>query len=110
MYYNSADLYYTHPLAGITPMRSVRFGQQLERDLTKASEVTGQSASEIIRSATQERCNRLLGRSAHEMLKPFIGRFASTSAARRRTPLDDNRAVGKLMTKDLNRQPRRRRR
>lgn len=58
-------------------MRSVRFDDELEERLEQAAEVSGQSASEIIRDATSKRCDEILGETLYDRIKDVIGVISS---------------------------------
>lgn len=67
-------------------MRSVRLGDELERRLERAADASGQTASEIVRRAVREQCDRILGKSVYETIQEAAGIAADSnesSAARR---------------------------
>lgn len=54
-------------------MRSVRLDDELEDRLTDAARMTGEPASELIRSAVRRTCDEILGDSLESQLSGFIG-------------------------------------
>ncbi|MCW5768204.1 MAG: hypothetical protein KIT19_05945 [Phycisphaeraceae bacterium] len=57
-------------------MRSVRLDAETERRLTEASRASGMHASEIIRTATRDKCDEILKTSLRDRLAYFIGAVA----------------------------------
>lgn len=54
-------------------MRSVRLDIALEAQLSEASQITGQPASQIIREAVRERCRLLLDQRLDRRLADVLG-------------------------------------
>jgi hypothetical protein len=54
-------------------VKSVRLSAVLEDKLRRAAGAAHLSESDFIREAISERCDRVLGTSLYEQIKPFIG-------------------------------------
>ena len=81
-------------------MHSVRLDPELEVKLEKATSLTGQSASEIIRDAVHRRCSDLLGQSLERRLSDVVGSVKAGG---------DSRKSGRAFTKVIRRKRARRR-
>lgn len=81
-------------------MRSVRFGEELEGQLERLAERTGQPASEIIRRAVRKHCGELLGETTGR-LADLVGKFTSKGrrSATKLTARDSGRAFSELLEK-----------
>lgn len=66
-------------------MRSVRLDEALESRLDEAARLSGESVSEIIRHAIEERCNQILGQRLAHRLKDVTGIVRSSGGRARRT-------------------------
>lgn len=80
-------------------MKSVRLGEELEQQLEKAAQVTGQPASHIIRDGVRQRCNELLGDNLRDRLADVIGAVGSGGASSRHTGKEFTDSLKKRRTK-----------
>ena len=66
-------------------MRSVRLDELLESRLEKAARASGESVSNIIRRAIEERCEAILGQRLASRLQDVTGVVRSDGGRARRT-------------------------
>lgn len=76
-------------------MKSVRLEEALEARLEEAARISGEPVSNIIRSAVQERCEKILGQRLDARLADVTGVVRSEGGRARRT--------GKAFTESLQR-------
>ena len=79
-------------------MKSVRLGNDLEQRLEKAARITGQPASQIIRDAVREQCDKLLEENLFDRLADVIGAVGSGGS-------NDSRTTGRQFTETLKKSP-----
>jgi len=65
-------------------MKSVRLGEELERRLERAADASGTTASEIVRRAVREQCDRILASTVYEALGGFVGCASDARPGRQR--------------------------
>ncbi len=58
-------------------MRSVRFSEQLEKQLQEAAKACGEPISEFIRDAVRAKCEKVLANSLDPRLAAYIGSVPS---------------------------------
>jgi predicted DNA-binding protein len=77
-------------------VKSVRLGNDLEQRLEKAARITGLPASQIIRDAVREQCDKLLAENLSDQLADVIGAVGSGGST-------DSRRTGRQFTETLKR-------
>ena len=66
-------------------MRSVRLDEALESRLEQAAQLSGESVSNIIRQAIEERCEAILGQRLADRLRDVTGTVRSNGGRARQT-------------------------